>query len=162
VLGGVSFVTGVASAGLAIPLVQSVAEAKGMFLFPASTATVVRVVVGTGLLFAVAAVLALAVGMLLRRSAGTVTAVVAGVVLPYLLAVASLLPSGPAELLTAITPAAAFAVQQTVPEYPQVNGSYTPADGYFPLSPGGGFAVLCAYALVTAVLAVVALRRRDA
>ncbi|GAB1509263.1 ABC transporter permease subunit [Actinophytocola sp. KF-1] len=162
VLGGVSFVTGVASAALAIPLVQAVEEAKGMYLFPTSAATVVRVIAGTGLLFAVAAVLALAVGMLLRRGAGTVTTVVVGVVLPYLLAVASVLPAGPAEWLTAVTPAAAFAVQQTIPEYPQVNGSYTPADGYFPLSPGGGFAVLCAYALVAVVLAVVALRRRDA
>lgn len=162
VIGGVSFVTGVASAALAIPLVRQVEVAKGMFLFPASTATVLRVVAGTGLLFAVAAVLAVAVGMLLRRSAGTVTAVVVGVVLPYLLAVASVLPAGPADWLTAITPAAAFAIQQTVPEYPQVSGSYTPADGYFPLSPAGGFAVLCVYTLVAVVLAVVALRRRDA
>jgi regulation of enolase protein 1 (concanavalin A-like superfamily) len=162
VIGGVSFVTGVVSAALAIPLVKQVELAKGMFLFPASTWTEVRVVVGTGLLFAVAAVLALAVGMLLRRSAGTVTTVVVGVVLPYLMAVASVLPSGPAEWLTAVTPAAGFAVQQTVPEYPQVNASYTPADGYFPLSPTGGFAVLCAYAVVAVVLAVVALRRRDA
>ena len=162
VIGGVSFVTGVVSAALAIPLVEQVELAKGMFLFPASTWTEVRVVLGTGLLFAVAAVLALAVGMLLRRSAGTVTAVIVGVVLPYLMAVASVLPSGPAEWLMTVTPAAAFAVQQTVPEYPQVNASYTPADGYFPLSPAGGFAVLCAYAVVAAVLAVVALRRRDA
>lgn len=162
VIGGVSFVTGVAAAALAIPLVQAVEEAKGMFLFPASTAAVVRVIAGTGLLFAGAAVLALAVGMLLRRSAGTVTTVIAGVVLPYLLAVASVLPAAPADWLTAVTPAAAFAFQQTIPEYPQVNGSYTPADGYFPLSPGGGLAVLCAYALVAVVLAVVALRRRDA
>jgi hypothetical protein len=100
--------------------------------------------------------------MLLRRSAGTVTAVVVGIVLPYLLAVASVLPSGPAEWLTTVTPAAAFAVQQTVFEYPQVNGSYTPSDGYFPLSPAGGFAVLCAYTVAAVVLAVVALRRRDA
>jgi hypothetical protein len=107
-------------------------------------------------------VLAVAVGMLLRRSAGTVTAVIVGIVLPYLLAVASVLPVGPAEWLTAITPAAGFAIQQSVREYPQVNASYTPADGYFPLSPAGGFAVLCAYAVVAVVLAAVALRRRDA
>lgn len=162
VIGGVSFVTGVASAALAIPLVQQVEEAKGMFLFPASTFTVVRVVVGTGLLFALAAVLALAVGMLLRRGAGTVTTMIVAVVLPYLLAVASVLPEGPATVLTTITPAAAFAVQQTIPEYPQVGGSYTPADGYFPLSPGAGFAVLCAYTLAVGVLAMIALRRRDA
>ncbi len=162
VIGGVSFVTGVASAALAIPLVKQVEVAKGMFLFPASTLTELRVVIGTGLLFAVAAVLALAVGMLLRRGAGTVTAVVVGTVLPYLMAVASVLPEGPADWLTTVTPAAAFAIQQTIPEYPQVNGSYTPADGYFPLSPAGGFTVLCVYTLVALALATVALRRRDA
>jgi hypothetical protein len=162
VIGGVSFVTGVVSAAIAIPLVEQVEVAKGMFLFPSSAWAEVRVVVGTGLLFAVGAVLALAVGMLVRRSAGTVTAVVVGIVLPYLMAIASVLPLGPAEWLMTVTPAAAFAVQQTVLEYPQVNASYTPADGYFPLSPAGGFAVLCAYAVAAAVLAVVALRRRDA
>ena len=162
VIGGVSFVTGVVSAAIAIPLVEQVEVAKGMFLFPSSAWAEVRVVVGTGLLFAVGAVLALAVGMLVRRSAGTVTAVVVGIVLPYLMAIASVLPLGPAEWLMTVTPAAAFAVQQTVLEYPQVNASYTPADGYFPLPPAGGFAVLCAYAVAAAVLAVVALRRRDA
>jgi regulation of enolase protein 1 (concanavalin A-like superfamily) len=162
VIGGVAFVTGVVSAALAIPLVEQVEVAKGMFLFPVPALTVVRVVVGTGLLFAVAAVLALAVGMLLRRGAGTVTAVVVGVVLPYLLAIASVLPEAPAEWLTTVTPAAAFAVQQTAKEYAQVGKSYTPADGYFPLSPAGGFTVLCVYTLVAVVLAVVALRRRDA
>lgn len=162
VIGGVSFVTGLVSAGVAVPLVQEIEVAKGMFLFPTSAWTGVRVVLGTGLLFAVGAVLALAVGMLLRRSAGTVTAVVVGIVLPYLMAVASVLPADPAEWLTAVTPAAAFALQQTVIEYPQVDASYTPADGYFPLSPVGGFAVLCAYAVVAGVLGVVALRRRDA
>ncbi|MFC4855768.1 DUF1349 domain-containing protein [Actinophytocola glycyrrhizae] len=162
VIGGVSFGIGVVSAALAIPLVEQVELSKGMFLFPSSAWTEVRVVVGTGLLFAVGAVFALAVGMLSRRGAGTVTAVVAGTVLPYLLAVASVLPAGPAEWLTTVTPAAAFAVQQTVVEYPQVSASYTPADGYFPLSPAGGFAVLCAYAVAAVVLAVVALRRRDA
>jgi regulation of enolase protein 1 (concanavalin A-like superfamily) len=161
VIGGVSFCTGLVSAALAIPLVKEVELAKGMFLFPASGWTEVRVALGTGLLFAFGAVLALAVGMLLRRSAGTVTAVIVGIVLPYLLAVAAL-PPGPAEWLTSVTPAAAFALLQTVVEYPQVNGSYTPADGYFPLSPAGGFVVLGAYAVVAVVLAVVALRRRDA
>jgi hypothetical protein len=93
-------------------------------------------------------------------ASGTVTAVIVGIVLPYLLAVASVPPAGPAEWLTAITPAA-FAIQQTVREYPQVDAYYTPADGYFPLSPTGGLAVLCAYAAVAVVLAAATLRRRD-
>jgi hypothetical protein len=161
VVGGVSFVVGVVSAVLAIPLVGALEEAKGMFVYPVSAWTEIRVVLGTGALFAVAAVLAVAVGSLLRRGAGTVTAVIVGIVLPYLLTVASVLPPGPTEWLTRLTPAAAFAVQQTTPEYPQVAASYVPAYGYFPLSPVGGFAVLCAYAVVAAGFAAYVLRRRD-
>jgi ABC-type transport system involved in multi-copper enzyme maturation permease subunit len=162
VIGSVAFVTGVVASAAAIPLVGWLVRAKGLYVFPVSTATELRVIAGTGALFAVAAVLALAVGTLLRRGAGTVTAVVVGIVLPYLLAVASVLPAGPAQWLTRLTPAAAFAVQQSTPAYPQVNASYTPADGYFPLSPAAGFAVLCAYAVVAVAVATVALRRRDA
>jgi hypothetical protein len=162
VIGAVSFVVGVVSAALSIPLVEHLEVAKGFYLFPTSAWTQTRVIVGTGLLFAVAAVLAVAVGSLLRRGAGTVTAAIVGIVLPYLLAVAGVLPSGPSESLTAITPAAGFAIQQTVIEYTQVSATYTPANGFFPLSPAGGFAVLCGYAAVAVVLAAVALRRRDA
>jgi ABC-type transport system involved in multi-copper enzyme maturation permease subunit len=159
VMGGVSFVVGVISAAVTIPLVKQLEVAKGFFLFPASTFTELRVVVGTGLLFGVAAVLAVAVGMLLRRGGGTVTVMIVGVVLPYLLSIALALP---AKWLAIITPSAAFALQQTVTEYPQVTASYTPVDGYYPLSPAGGLAVLCLYAVVAGVFAAVALRRRDA
>lgn len=161
VMGTVSFVVGLVAAAVTVPIVEQVELAKGFYLFPTSALTELRVIVGTGLLFGVAAVLAVAVGMLLRRGAGTVTAVIVGIVLPYLLAVASVLPAGPAEWLTAVTPAAAFAIQQSVREFPQVSASYTPADGYFPLSPAGGFAVLCVYAVVALAFAAVALRRRD-
>jgi len=161
VMGSVSFVVGLVAAALTVPIVRSVEVAKGFYLYPASAFAVVRVIVGTGLLFGVAAVLAVAIGMVLRRGAGTVTAMIVGLVLPYLLAVASVMPQGPSEWLTAITPAAAFAIQQTIHEFPQVSASYAPADGYFPLSPAAGFAVLCLYAAVAMVFATVALRRRD-
>ena len=62
--------------------------------------------------------LALALGTILRRSARAVTAVILLIVLPYILAVASVLPAGPAEWLLRVTPAAAFAVQQTVRPLP--------------------------------------------
>ena len=65
-------------------------------------------------------------------------------------------------IVLTITPAAAFAVQQSTPEYGQVTAGYTPADGYFPLSPAGGFAVLCGYTAVALGVAVFLLRRRDA
>ncbi|OLF16654.1 DUF1349 domain-containing protein [Actinophytocola xanthii] len=162
VVGGLSFVVGAVSSALALPLVERAELAEGFFQHPTTWLTELRLVLGTGLLFAVAAVLAVALGMFLRRGALTVTAVVVGVVLPYLLAVASVLPTGPAEVLVTVTPAAAFAIQQSVEEYPQVAASYTPADGYFPLSPTGGLVVLCGYAAVAVVLAAIATRRRDA
>ena len=105
--------------------------------------------------------LALALGTILRRSALAVTAVIVLIVLPYILAVASVLPAGPAEWLLRVTPAAAFAVQQTLVRYPQVARAYTPADGYFPLAPWAGFAVLCGYTACALGLATYLVRRRD-
>jgi ABC-type transport system involved in multi-copper enzyme maturation permease subunit len=114
------------------------------------------------LLLAVSAVLALAVGALLRRSAGAVTVVIVGIVLPYLLAILSgVLPAAAEQWLVRVTPAAAFAIQQSIPAYPQVDAAYTPCNGYFPLEPWAGFAVLCAWAAAALALAVFVLRRRD-
>jgi hypothetical protein len=63
-------------------------------------------------------------------------------------------------LAAARHPAAAFAVQQAMPAYSQVDSAYTPQYGYYPLSPLGGLAVLCAWAALA--LAALLLRRRDA
>jgi ABC-type transport system involved in multi-copper enzyme maturation permease subunit len=161
VVGGVVFVAGLAGAGAALVLGEHKLRANGSAVYPASTAAELRAIVGTAALLAVASVLALALGAILRRSAPAVTAVILLIVLPYILAVASVLPAGPAEWLLRVTPAAAFAVQQTLVRYPQVNAAYRPVDGYFPLSPWAGFAVLCAYTLCATGLAVYLLRRRD-
>jgi hypothetical protein len=83
-------------------------------------------------------------------------------VLPYLLALTPVLPPSTARWLTEVTPAAALAVQQTLIRYPQVDSVYTPANGYFPLPPWAGLAVLAGYAAVALALAAVLLRRRDA
>ncbi len=83
--------------------------------------------------------------------------------LPYFFATAlPVLPATAADWLLRVTPAAAFAVQQTVPRYPQVSASYTPGDGYFPLPPWAGFVLLYGYTALALGLAVVALRSRDA
>ncbi|HEV2372321.1 MAG TPA: hypothetical protein VGS19_09135, partial [Streptosporangiaceae bacterium] len=123
--------------------------------------TQARVIVGTGALLAVAAVLAVAIGALVRRSAVAVAAVIVGIVLPYVLGVARFLPIAAAEWLLRVTPAAAFAIQQSTPQYPQVLDQYTPPQ-FFPLSPWAGFAVLCGYAALALALALYLLRRRDA
>ncbi|MBW8806051.1 MAG: ABC transporter permease subunit [Catenulisporales bacterium] len=162
VLGGASFVTGLAAAAIAVPSVTALEHHKGLYVFHASAGAQIRIVVGTAALLAVAAVLALAVGTIVRRGAAAVAAVIVVIVLPYILAVASVLPAGAAQWLTRLTPAAAFAVQQTVTSWPQVTAVYTPTNGYYPLSPWTGLAVLCLYAAVAYALAHRLLLRRDA
>ena len=114
VVGGVVFVAGLIGAGIALPLGEHRLRANGNPIYPAGTGTELRAIIGTAALLALASVLALALGTILRRSAPAVTAVILLIVLPYILAVASVLPAGPAEWLLRVTPAAAFAVQQTL------------------------------------------------
>ena len=163
VLGAVTFAAGLVAAVIVIPVGERLLHENGNPIPPVTTLTWLQVVVGTAALLAVSAVLGLAVGTMLRRSAGAVTAVIAGIVLPYLLArVPGILPVGAEQWLLRATPAAGFAVQQTLTQYPQVQTAYTPGTGYFPLSPWAGFAVLCAWAAVALALALFLLRRRDA
>jgi len=162
VIGSVTFVAGLAAAAAAVIFGARLASARGSYVYPVPWPTELRVVVGTGLLIALAAVFALALGTVLRRSAAAVTIVIVAIVLPYLLGVASVLPVSASDWLLRITPAAAFAVQQAIPQYPQVTALYSPSSGYFPLAPWAGLAVLCAYAALTLGLAIALLRRRDA
>ncbi len=105
---------------------------------------------------------AVAVGTILRRSAVSLAVVILLTVLPYLLAVASVLPAGPADWLLRITPAAGFAITQSTPEYPQVDAAYLPSVGFFPLPPLVGFGVLCGWTALALFLAHFFLQRRDA
>jgi len=161
VIAAVTFVAGLAGAIVAALAGERLLRANGNFILPASLLGNLRVVAGTAALLAVSAVLALALGAIFRRSAGAVTVVIGLITLPYLLAL-TVVRGGAADWLLRVTPAAAFAIQQTTPQYPQVSAAYTVGNGYFPLAPWAGFAVLCAYALVAMGLAVVLVRRRDA
>jgi ABC-type transport system involved in multi-copper enzyme maturation permease subunit len=163
VIGSVTFAAGLAGSTFAVLLGERLLRSNGAFVLPVGTLTEIRAVAGTAALLAVAAVLALAVGTILRHGAGAVTAVVTVMVVPYFFASPlSVLPAGVADWLLRVTPAAAFAVQQTTPRYPQVSAPYTPGNGYFPLPPWAGFAVLCGYTVLALGLAAVLLRRRDA
>jgi ABC-type transport system involved in multi-copper enzyme maturation permease subunit len=175
VIGAVSFVTGLIAAALAVAVGTRTLARTGQSLWPVPALTLARMVVGTAALLAVAAVLALAIGTIQRRSATAVAAAIVVIFVPRLLAVFPPLQPGPVgltggglalggrELLLRITPAAGFSVQQAVPQFSQVTGVlYTPNWGYYPLAGWAGFAVECAWAAAALALAFYLLRRRDA
>jgi ABC-type transport system involved in multi-copper enzyme maturation permease subunit len=175
VIGAVSFVTGLIAAIFAVAIGAHTLATSSQPLWPVPALTLARMVVGTAALLAVAAVLALAIGTIRRRSAPAVAAVIVVIFVPKLLTVFPPLQPGPVgpvggglalgarEWLLRITPAAGFSVQQAVPRFPQVTGIlYTPNWGYYPLAPWAGFAVECAWAAAALALAFYLLRRRDA
>src|SRR6266567_7649 len=161
VIGAVTLAAGTAGIAIALPVGLAKLRGGGNQILPVTALTELRVIAGAAALIAVAAVLALAVGAVLRRGALAVTVVIAGIVLPYLLAITAL-PADAGDWVLRITPAAAIAVEQSVPAYPQVTAAYTPMYGYFPLAPWAGFAVLCAWTVAALALAAFLLHRRDA
>jgi ABC-type transport system involved in multi-copper enzyme maturation permease subunit len=161
VVASVAFLAGLVAAVIAVPVGISRARNEGLYVLPVSMLTEVRVLVGTAAMVAVAAVIAVAVGAILRRSAAAVTTVILLIVLPFLLSVA-VLPGGAADWLLRLTPAAGFAIEQSIPNYSQVSSFGGPGGGAYPLTPWAGFGVLCLYAVVALALATVLLRRRDA
>ncbi|WP_308165974.1 ABC transporter permease subunit [Actinomadura sp. NEAU-AAG7] len=162
VLWTVTFAAGFVGAAVAVPVGGRLARASGVYVFPVAFATELRVVAGIAALLATASVLALAVGAVLRHGAGAVTAVVAGIVLPYVLVAIPFMPAGVSNWAARVTPAAAFAVQQTLVPYDQVASVYTPYEGYYPLPPWAGLGVLAGYAAAALAVAAVLLHRRDA
>jgi ABC-type transport system involved in multi-copper enzyme maturation permease subunit len=159
VLACVVFVLALATSALTMWYVDRLRRNNGTYISPASTLTEIRVLVGTAAVLAVAAVLALAVGTIVRRSAAAVAAVIALTVLPYILGVSSV---GALQWMLRVTPAAGFAVQQTLHRYPQVDAVYIASAGYYPLSPWEGFGVLLGWTALALGVALVLLRKRDA
>ncbi len=162
VIGAVAFAAGLAAAVVSIAVGVPKEESHGQVLLTVPAATEVRVIVGTAAMLAVAAVLAVALGAIMRRSAAAITIAVLIVVMPLLLDVLNAVPAGVGDWLLRLTPAAGLAVEQSIPRYPQVTTVTAPAvGGYYPLSPYAGFAVLCLWTAAALALALVMLRRRD-
>ena len=76
VLSAVTFAVGLPAAYIALLTGERKQHAGGISAYPVPTVTEVRMIVGTAALLAVAAVLALGIGAVLRRSAAAVTAVI--------------------------------------------------------------------------------------
>lgn len=161
-LGAAAFGGGLVATAIAVRLGEHLLRVNGNYLYPLSALSYVRVVGGTAALLALAAVIALALGALVRRGVVAIVAVVVAIVLPNVLVLTAALPVAASQWLLRLTPAAGLAIQQTLKAYPQVDYAYTPARGYFPLAPWAGFAVLCAWAALALAVAALALRRRDA
>jgi ABC-type transport system involved in multi-copper enzyme maturation permease subunit len=162
VIGAVSFAAGLVGAAVAVIVGTDITHARGYYEFPVPWPAELRVIIGTGVLLAVFAVLSLAIGTLVRRSAAAIAIVVVTIVLPYFLAVAAVVPLSVSDWLLRITPAAGFAVQAAFPRYAQVDALYLVLSGYYPLSAWAGLAVLCAWTAAALAGAGYLLRRRDA
>jgi len=156
VAGSLAFAAGAIATAIAEVVTRHVLAANGNYLFPQSGADLARVIIGTGLFLGLTAALCVALGMMLRRGA---VAVAAGIIL---LVVPGILGSESGNWLMRATPTAAFAIEGTVPYSSLVTASYTPPNGYFPISAWAGLGVLAAYAAVALGTAMWLIRRRDA
>ena len=162
VIGAAAFVTGLVAAVVSIAVGIPKEENQGQVLLTVPVLTEVRVIVGTAAVLALAAVFAVALGAILRRSAAAITIAVVIVIVPFLLSAARIVPAGVGDWLLRLTPAAGLAIEQSIPRYPQVTTVTAPVQGYYPLSPYAGLAVLCLWVVAALALALVMLRRRDA
>jgi len=165
VIGVVAFAAGLVGAVIALaitgPKLRSNGWASPLYpLVSLGTGTGLRIVAGTAVLLALAAVFALAVAVMLRRGTGAITVGIALFVGPLLVAAAVGQPAG--ALLLRVTPAAAFAVQQGVQHYPQSSAVCLASHGCYPLAPWNGVAVLAAWTVVALVASWYVVSRRDA
>jgi hypothetical protein len=168
VIGVAGFLAGAGAAAISIPLGNHVAASHGNYVLPASAATEARVIVGTGAILGLTAVAVLAAGVVLRKTASTVVTGIVLFVLPAIVVVPYVSgastgsnPSLPLWLLR-LSPAAGFSMLQSLPRSSQVSYPYTISNGYLPLTPDVGLAVLATWALLLLMLAVRLLDRRDA
>lgn len=147
VLGAAAFTVGTAASMIAFLAGQAIMGANGVSLAsPGALRSVIGI--GIGLYLGLLGIFAIALGTIIRRSAGAIAALV-GLILIL-----------PALLLT--LPAS---IQDTVVKFLPGNAGqaiFTTGNDTSVLSPWAGLAVFALYAAVALTLALVVLRRRDA
>jgi ABC-type transport system involved in multi-copper enzyme maturation permease subunit len=159
VIGSVTFPVASVATGIAMAISRHALAADGPYVFSVSTATAVRVILGTGLLFAIAAIGILALASALRRSSGAVLIGIVAFAVPFIILTAP--GSAVVEWLMRFTPVAGFAIQGTLPRFAQVAGDYSMRSGYYPLTPWVGLAVLCAWTAAALGCALWSVQHKD-
>jgi ABC-type transport system involved in multi-copper enzyme maturation permease subunit len=154
IVGGVTFGAGllasVAALYLSLPILRGNGYRPPAYPTPSLVdGLVLQAVVGTALVLAVLALIGLGLGMILRRSAGPITLVIAVVVVPSI--VTGFLPLSVDKWIHRVSPLAGMAVQNT---------DTSRWDSY--IGPWAGFGVLCGYAAAVLGAAFWLLRKRDA
>ncbi|TMQ90249.1 DUF1349 domain-containing protein [Actinomadura soli] len=147
VAGLAAMAAGLAAAFGAVLLAAPLQRSNGLSPPSLADGAVLRAVLGTAALLAVVAVFTVAVAVIVRRSAPAITVVLMVLLLPQI--VATGLPLSAARWLERLTPAAGFAIQQTVVRFDRAIGPWT------------GFGVLCAYAAAAMAAALWLVRKRD-
>ncbi|MDP9868962.1 MULTISPECIES: hypothetical protein [Streptosporangium] len=155
VVGVVASVAGLVTSGVVVPAGLAMLRANRNPIQPITLGTELRVIVGYAALTAAAAVLALGLAALVKRAVVAIGLAIALVVVPYLLATAGLAP-----WLLVITPAAGFAITQSVPTFAHVDVDPSLLGGYYPLPPWAGLAVTWGYAAFALGIAIAAYRRK--
>jgi len=151
VFAGITFVVTTAACFVAFLVGQMILSAKGIGVSLGAPGAL-RTIVGTGLYLAVLGLLALALGTIIRKTAGAIAAVFGVIfVLP---ALAGLLPSSMNSIQKFLPSNAGQALVD--------NGASHSSSSVAQLSPWAGFGVFCLYAAVTLVIAASTLVRRDA
>ncbi|MET9251357.1 hypothetical protein [Nonomuraea sp. NPDC003709] len=153
VVAAATFVTGLVAVGIVVPAGMAILKGNGI-LVPVPMLTGARVVTGLAVVLALCGIPAFGLGLRLRRGWTANLIGLSLIALPYTVATLPLLPDPVSEWLLRLTPAAGFAVQQTMTEYPQVTAHYAPSAGYFPLPWWAGLAVLGAYTVIVMWIAV--------
>lgn len=148
VLGGASLAAGLVASFGAFLLSGPVLRGRGIAPSSLLDGASLRAVAGTAVLIAVVAVLSLAVATITRRTAAAISVVLLALLVPQI--VATGLPADVAVWVERLTPAAGFAVQETVHRYDTA------------IAPLGGLAVLCGYTALALAGATWRLRGRDA
>jgi hypothetical protein len=154
ITGAATFLTGLVAVAVVLPMSTAILKSNGVPVQPMPALTTVRLIVGIATVLALCAVLALALGVRVRRGWAAVLIGLSLIALPFAVTTLPLLPDPVAEWLLRLTPAAAFAVQQARVEYPQVIAHYAPSAGYYPLPWWAGLLVLCAYTAIVVRAAV--------